>query len=67
MKKPGPFRNTMDQTYIERGLVNHLRTIPDFAEIDPAIVQELVKKVRLRIYSKDEVIVRKATMRTAST
>jgi cAMP-dependent protein kinase regulator len=58
MKKPGPFRNTMDQTYIERGLVNHLRTIPDFAEVDPRIIQELVKKVRLRIFSKDEVIVK---------
>src|SRR5580704_16075284 len=34
MKKPGPFRNTMDQTYIERGLGNHLRTIPEFAGIE---------------------------------
>ena len=25
MKKPGTFRNTMDRTYIERGLANHLR------------------------------------------
>jgi CRP-like cAMP-binding protein len=58
MKKPGPFRNTMDQTYIERGLVNHLRTIPDFSEIDPRVIQELVKKVRLRIFAKDEVVVR---------
>src|SRR5579862_2217913 len=58
MKKPGPFRGTMDQTYIERGLVNHLRTIPDFAEIDPRVIQELVKKVRLRIFSKDETVVR---------
>ena len=58
MKKPGPFRQTMDQTYIERGLANHLRTIPEFAEIDAHLVQELVKKVRLRIFSKDEVIVK---------
>jgi CRP-like cAMP-binding protein/Fe-S-cluster-containing hydrogenase component 2 len=58
MKKPGPFRNTMDQTYIERGLGNHLRTIPDFADLDAGIVRELVKQVRLRIFSKDEVIVR---------
>ncbi len=58
MKKPGPFRNTMDQTYIERGLVNHLRTIPEFAEIDAHVMQELVKKVRLRIFAKDEVVVR---------
>jgi CRP-like cAMP-binding protein/Fe-S-cluster-containing hydrogenase component 2 len=58
MKKPGPFRQTMDQTYIERGLGNHLRSIPEFAEIDTHIVQELVKKVRLRIFSKDEVVVR---------
>jgi len=57
MKKPGPFRTMMDQTYIERGLANHLRTIPEFAEIDAGVVQELVKKVRLRIFSKDEVIV----------
>ncbi len=58
MKKPGPFRNTMDQTYIERGLGNHLRTIPDFADLDTGIIRELVKQVRLRIFSKDEVIVR---------
>jgi CRP-like cAMP-binding protein/Fe-S-cluster-containing hydrogenase component 2 len=57
MKKPGPFRSIMDQTYIERGLANHLRTIPEFEAIDPRIVQELVKKVRLRIFSKDEIIV----------
>jgi CRP-like cAMP-binding protein/Fe-S-cluster-containing hydrogenase component 2 len=58
MKKPGPFRNTMDETYIARGLANHLRTIPGFAEIDARVVQELVKKVRLRIFSKDEIVVR---------
>ena len=58
MKKPGPFRQTMDQTYIERGLANHLRTIPEFADIEAHLVQELVKKVRLRIFSKDEVIVK---------
>jgi CRP-like cAMP-binding protein/Fe-S-cluster-containing hydrogenase component 2 len=58
MKKPGPFRYTMDQAYIERGLANHLRSVPDFAEIDARVLQELVKKVRLRIFSKDEVIVR---------
>jgi CRP-like cAMP-binding protein/Fe-S-cluster-containing hydrogenase component 2 len=57
MKKPGPFRYLMDQTYIERGLANHLRTIPEFSEIDPRTIQELVKKARLRIFSKDEVIV----------
>jgi CRP-like cAMP-binding protein/Fe-S-cluster-containing hydrogenase component 2 len=58
MKKPGPFRTTMDETYIERGLANHLRTIPGFAELEPQVVQEVVKKIRLRIFSKDEVIVR---------
>ena len=58
MKKPGTFRNTMDRTYIERGLANHLRMIPDFADIDSRVLQELVKKVRLRIFSKDEVIVK---------
>jgi CRP-like cAMP-binding protein/Fe-S-cluster-containing hydrogenase component 2 len=57
MKKPGPFRYLMDQTYIERGLANHLRTIPEFSEIDPRTIQQLVKKARLRIFSKDEVIV----------
>ncbi|HTW66690.1 MAG TPA: cyclic nucleotide-binding domain-containing protein [Bryobacteraceae bacterium] len=57
MKKPGPFRTLMDQTYIERGLANHLRTIPEFAGIDTKVLQELVKKVRLRIFSKDEVVV----------
>src|SRR5579859_1701974 len=58
MKKPGPFRATMDQVYIERGLANHLRLIPDFAQLDAEVMQKLVKTVRLRIYAKDEVIVR---------
>jgi len=58
MKKPGPFRNIMDQTYIERGLANHLLTIPDFAAIDRDVFRELVKNVKLRIFAKDEVIVR---------
>ena len=58
MKKPGPFRNTMDMTYIERGLVDHLRTIPDFADLSPEILRELLERVRLRIFSKGEVIVR---------
>ncbi len=58
MKKPGPFRNIMDQTYIERGLANHLRMIPEFPDIDPQVLQELVKKARLRIYSKDDAIIR---------
>lgn len=58
MKKPGPFRNIMDRTYIDRGLANHLRMIPEFPDIDPQLLQELVKKARLRIFSKDEVIIR---------
>jgi CRP-like cAMP-binding protein/Fe-S-cluster-containing hydrogenase component 2 len=58
MKKPGPFRNTMDQVYLQRGLENHLRMIPDFAELDSETLRELVKKAKLRIYSKDESIVR---------
>ena len=58
MKKPGPFRNTMDKTYIERGLANHLRMIPEFPDIDPQLLQELVKKAKLRIFSNGEVIIR---------
>jgi Fe-S-cluster-containing hydrogenase component 2 len=58
MKKPGPFRNTLDRTYIERGLANHLAIIPDFVEIDAGVLQELAKTVRLRIFSKDEIVVR---------
>jgi cGMP-dependent protein kinase 2 len=57
MKKPGPFRSAMDQIYIERGLANHLRTIPEFAEIDPRIIQQLVKKAKLRIFAKHESII----------
>jgi CRP-like cAMP-binding protein/Fe-S-cluster-containing hydrogenase component 2 len=57
MKKPGPFRSTMDQIYIERGLATHLRTIPEFAEIDARIMQELVKKAKLRIFAKHEPII----------
>lgn len=58
MKKPGPFRNVMDRVYLARGLANQLQIIPDFVEIDPKIFQELVTKAKLRIFSKDEVIVR---------
>lgn len=54
MKKPGPFRNVMNQAYIERGLANHLRMIPYFSEIEPAVLTELIPKVRLRILNKDE-------------
>src|SRR5215469_3884900 len=57
IKKPGPFRSTMDQIYIERGLANHLRTIPEFAQIDARIIQELVKKAKLRIFAKHEPII----------
>jgi Fe-S-cluster-containing hydrogenase component 2 len=32
--------------------------IPDFAEVDAQVLQELAKKLRLRIFSKDETIVR---------
>ncbi len=54
MKKPGPFRNLMNQAYIERGLANHLRMIPYFSEIDPAVLTELIPKVRLKILNKDD-------------
>lgn len=58
MKKPGPFRDTMDQVYLKRCLANHLQTVPDFTEIDSKTLRELAQKAKLRIYSKDEVIVR---------
>lgn len=58
MQRPGPFRNVMDRTYLERGLANHLQIIPEFADIAPDIFDQLVKKARLRIFSKDEMIVR---------
>jgi len=58
MKKPGSFRDTMDRTYIERGLANHLRVIPEFSHFDPQILHELAKRVRLRIFAKGEVIIR---------
>ena len=57
-KLPGPFRNTMDRTYIDRGLANHLRMIPEFPIVDPRLLQELVKTARLRIFSKDEAIIK---------
>lgn len=58
MKKPGPFRDNMDRIYLERGLANHLQMIPDFAGIDPPLMRELARKARMRIFSKDEVIVK---------
>jgi CRP-like cAMP-binding protein/Fe-S-cluster-containing hydrogenase component 2 len=57
MKKPGPFRNTIDRAYLERGLANHLQMIPDFAAVDAQVLQNIAKKLRLRIFSKDEPIV----------
>ena len=57
MKLPGPFRDTMDRTYIERGLANHLLMIPEFADLDPRVIQKLAKKARLRIFAKDEIVV----------
>ena len=58
MRKPGGFRDTMDEIYMERGLANHLLMIPEFSEIEPQLLREVVKKAKLRIFSKDEVIVR---------
>lgn len=58
MKAPGPFRTVMDRVYLDRGLSNHLRGIPAFAELDPALLDALAKHARLRIFTKDEVIVR---------
>ncbi|MBI2688446.1 MAG: cyclic nucleotide-binding domain-containing protein [Acidobacteria bacterium] len=57
MRKPGAFRDTMDRVYIERGLANHLMMIPELAAIEPQLLRDVVKKARLRIYSKDETIV----------
>lgn len=56
MKKPGPFRNEMNRVYVERGLANHLRMIPYFSEIEPEVLQQLIPKVQLKIFNKDEVI-----------
>ncbi len=56
MKKPGPFRNAMNQVYVERGLANHLRMIPYFSEIDPAVLSELIPKVKLKILNKDDAV-----------
>ena len=58
MRKPGPFRDTMDQVYMERGLADQLVTIPGLSEIDPAGLRDVAKRARLRIFAKDEVIVR---------
>ena len=58
MKRPGPFRDAMDRIYIERSLANHLELIPVFAGIDKAVIRDLAKKAKLRIFSKDEAIVR---------
>jgi len=65
MKKAGSFRNVMDKAYLERALANHLRLIPEFAELDPETAARLVARAKLRIFSKDEVIVREGDQATA--
>ena len=58
MRKPGPFRNVIDQTYTERGLAIHLRLFLGAAKIDTPRLIDLTRRVKLRIYSRDQAIVR---------
>lgn len=58
MRKPGPFRNTIDQTYTERGLAIHLRLFLGSAKVNTGKLLDLVRRVKLRIYTRDEPIVR---------
>ena len=58
MRKPGQFRNVMDQSYTERGLASHLRQFLDSPKIDANAIDVLARRVKLRIFARDEAIVR---------
>ncbi len=58
MRKPGPFRNVMDQSYTERSLASHLRLFLDSPKIDAKMLASLVQRVKLRIFARDEAIIR---------
>ena len=58
MRKPGQFRNVMDQSYTERGLASHLRLFLDSPKIDSKAIAVLARRVKLRIFARDEPIVR---------
>lgn len=58
MKKPGPFRDGMDQSYSLRSLASHLRLFLDSPKIDAKAIDIVARRVKLRIFSRDEVIVR---------
>lgn len=58
MRKPGPFRNVMDQSYTERGLASHLRLFLDSPKIDANAIGVLARRVKLRIFHRGDAIVR---------
>lgn len=58
MRKPGQFRNVMDQSYAERGLASHLRLFMDSPKIDAKAIGVLARRVKLRIFHRDDPIVR---------
>ena len=58
MRKTGPFRDVMDQAYTERGLAMHLRLFLGSAKIDATRLLELTRQVKLKIFSRDQPIIR---------
>lgn len=57
-RRPGAFRDTMDRVYLERGAATHLLSIPEFSELEPGALREVVKHSRLRIFAEGDTIVR---------
>jgi CRP-like cAMP-binding protein/Fe-S-cluster-containing dehydrogenase component len=58
MQRNKTFRAKLEQTYKERALDSHLRSVPIFSTLTPDFIQELRPRVELRRYSPGEVICR---------
>jgi CRP-like cAMP-binding protein/formate hydrogenlyase subunit 6/NADH:ubiquinone oxidoreductase subunit I len=58
MQRNKTFRAKLEQTYKERALDSHLRSVPIFSTLTPEFIQELRPRVELRRYAPGEVICR---------
>jgi len=58
MQRNKTFRAKLEQTYKERALDSHLRSVPIFSTLTPEFIRELRPRVELRRYAPGEVICR---------
>src|SRR5271155_4611240 len=58
MMKNKTFRAQIDQNYRRRGLENHFRGVPMFADLSPDFIEHLKGSVELRRYAPGQVIAR---------